>query len=132
MGVARCNRAMLRQLLCMTTSVVGPIYNGGLADDAVMAPWLKSTGLQHLACPMASNNFPNLFMQGYGAQSAEEKQMLFKLTRNLNFSGESGSEPYNPAAQSTSMDGFYSSEFRDDFGAGPSDLHAMEDTELLS
>lgn len=55
--------------------------------------------------------------------------------RNLNFNGESGSEPYTPSAQSSSMgapDGFYSSEFRGDFGAGLLDLHAMDDTELLS
>lgn len=75
-------------------------------------------------------------MKGYGAQSAEEKQRLFKLMRNLNFSGEPGSEPYTPAAQSLvgpgTSDGFYSPEFRGDFGAGLLDLHAMDDTELLS
>ncbi|GAB4843609.1 Kinesin-like protein KIN-13A [Ancistrocladus abbreviatus] len=113
----------------------GFLYNGGLAGDAgdaVMARWLQSAGLQHLASPTTSNNFPNLFMQGHGAQSAEEKQRLFKLMRNLNFNGEPGSEPYTPAAQSVPMDGFYSSEFRGDFGAGLLDLHAMDDTELLS
>ncbi|KAL8162817.1 hypothetical protein V2J09_014306 [Rumex salicifolius] len=116
-----------------------PLYNAGPAgnaNDAVMARWLQSAGLQHLASPMASNNMPNnmpnLLMQGYGAQSAEEKQKLFKLMRNLNFNGESGSEPYTPTAQSTTMDGFYSPEFRGDFGAGLLDLHAMDDTELLS
>ena len=75
-------------------------------------------------------------MKGYGAQSAEEKQRLFKLMRNLNFNGESGSEPYTPTAQSSggpaTSDGFYSPEFRGDFGAGLLDLHAMDDTELLS
>lgn len=76
------------------------------------------------------------FLKGYGAQSAEEKQRLFKLMRNLNFNGESGSEPYTPTAQTSSgaavSDGFYSPEFRGDFGAGLLDLHAMDDTELLS
>lgn len=74
--------------------------------------------------------------QGYGAQSVEEKQRLLKLMRNLNFNGESGSEPYTPTAQSSGAiavsDDFYSPEFRGDFGAGLLDLHAMDDTDLLS
>ncbi|GMN62401.1 hypothetical protein TIFTF001_031476 [Ficus carica] len=122
----------------------GSLHNAGSAGDAgdaVMARWLQSAGLQHLASPLASNGIdnrllPNLLMQGYGAQSAEEKQRLFKLMRNLNFNGESGSEPYTPTAQSSSgvavSDGFYSPDFRGDFGAGLLDLHAMDDTELLS
>lgn len=113
----------------------GSLYNGAPtsdAGDAVMARWLQSAGLQHLASPLASNNMPNLLMQGYGAQSTEEKQRLFKLMRNLNFNGESGSEPYTPTGQSVSAEGFYSPEFRGDFGAGLLDLHAMDDTELLS
>lgn len=77
-----------------------------------------------------------ILSKGYGAQSAEEKQRLFKLMRNLNFNGESASEPYTPTAQTSggvaASDGFYSSEFRGDFGAGLLDLHAMDDTELLS
>lgn len=56
--------------------------------------------------------------------------------RNLNLNGESGSEPYTPTAQSSGgislSDGFYSPEFRGDFGAGLLDLHAMDDTKLLS
>ena len=56
--------------------------------------------------------------------------------RNLNFNGESGSEPYTPTAQSYggmgAPESFYSPEFRGDFGAGLLDLHAMDDTELLS
>ncbi|KAL6989952.1 Kinesin-like protein KIN-13A [Sarracenia purpurea var. burkii] len=122
----------------------GSLHNAGPgndAGDAVMARWLQSAGLQHLASPLASNGIdhrllPNLLMQGYGAQSAEEKQRLFKLMRNLNFNGESGSEPYTPTAQSSgglgASDGFFSPEFRGDFGAGLLDLHAMDDTELLS
>jgi kinesin family protein 2/24 len=77
-----------------------------------------------------------ILSKGYGAQSAEEKQRLFKLMRNLNFNGESASEPYMPAAQTSggaaASDGFYSPDFRGDFGAGLLDLHAMDDTELLS
>lgn len=122
----------------------GTLHNAGPssdASDAVMARWLQSAGLQHLASPLASTGIdqrllPNLLMQGYGAQSAEEKQRLFKLMRNLNFSGESGSEPFTPTGQSSggvpASDGFYSPEFRGDFGAGLLDLHAMDDTELLS
>ncbi|KAF9622088.1 hypothetical protein IFM89_029372 [Coptis chinensis] len=112
--------------------------NNSDAGDAVMARWLQSAGLQHLASPLASTTgidhrfLPNLLMQGYGAQSAEEKQKLFKLLRNLNLNGESGSEPYTPTAQSSgTVDGFYSPELRGDFGAGLLDLHAMDDTELL-
>ncbi|KAL3505728.1 hypothetical protein ACH5RR_031110 [Cinchona calisaya] len=114
---------------------------GSDAGDAVMARWLQSAGLQHLASPLASTGIdhrllPNLLMQGYGAQSAEEKQRLFKLMRNLNFNGEPGSEPFTPTAQSlggfSAADGFYSPEFRGDFGAGLLDLHSMDDTELLS
>lgn len=54
--------------------------------------------------------------------------------RNLNFNGESGSEPYTPTSQNLGVvsDGFYSPDFRGDFGAGLLDLHAMDDTELLS
>lgn len=79
-------------------------------------------------------NFNVQNLKGYGAQSAEEKQRLFKLMRNLNFNGESGSEPYTPTVQSSGGmgEGFYSPEFRGDFGAGLLDLHAMDDTELLS
>ncbi|OAY56012.1 kinesin-like protein KIN-13A [Manihot esculenta] len=122
----------------------GPLHNAGPASDAgdaVMARWLQSAGLQHLASPLASTGIdhrllPNLLMQGYGAQSAEEKQRLFKLMRNLNFNGESGSDPYTPTAQTSAgmavSDSFYSQEFRGDFGAGLLDLHAMDDTELLS
>ncbi|KDP27804.1 hypothetical protein JCGZ_18884 [Jatropha curcas] len=122
----------------------GSLHNAGPASDAgdaVMARWLQSAGLQHLASPLASTGIdqrllPNLLMQGYGAQSAEEKQRLFKLMRNLNFNGESGSEPYTPTAPTSAgmaaSDGFYSPEFRGDFGAGLLDLHAMDDTELLS
>ncbi|XP_038723240.1 kinesin-like protein KIN-13A isoform X1 [Tripterygium wilfordii] len=122
----------------------GSLHNAGSsgdAGDAVMARWLQSAGLQHLASPLASTGIdqrllPNLLMQGHGAQSAEEKQRLFKLMRNLNFNGESGSEPYTPTAQTSSgmaaSDGYYSPDFRGDFGAGLLDLHAMDDTELLS
>nr|GMD68373.1 kinesin-like protein KIN-13A [Ipomoea batatas] len=119
----------------------GNASHAGDAGDAVMARWLQSAGLQHLASPMASTGvdhrlLPNLLMQGYGAQSVEEKQRLLKLMRNLNFNGESGSEPYTPTAQSSGAiavsDDFYSPEFRGDFGAGLLDLHAMDDTDLLS
>ncbi|XP_018477625.1 kinesin-like protein KIN-13A isoform X1 [Raphanus sativus] len=132
-----------------TNAATTALYDGALnnagpgneAGDAVMARWLQSAGLQHLGSPVASagvdqRHLPNLLMQGYGAQTAEEKQRLFKLMRNLNLNGESASEPYTPTGQSSaamaSSDGFYSPEFRGDFGAGLLDLHAMDDTELLS
>lgn len=56
--------------------------------------------------------------------------------RNLNFNGESGSELSTPNTQTlggvAASDGFYSPEFRGDFGAGLLDLHAMDDIGLLS
>ncbi|KAI0504278.1 hypothetical protein KFK09_015230 [Dendrobium nobile] len=113
---------------------------GGDAGDAIMARWLQSAGLQHLASPLASADqrlLPNLLMQGYGPQSAEEKQRLLKLLRNLNFSGESGSELYSQTnthgfGTTVPTDGFYSPELRGEFGAGLLDLHSMDDMELLS
>lgn len=46
----------------------GSLQNGGDASDAVMARWLQSAGLQHLASPVASTSvdqrlLPNLLMQ---------------------------------------------------------------------
>lgn len=81
--------------------------------------------------------FSLLNRQGYGPQSAEEKQRLLKLLRNLNFSGESGSEIYTPTnvhsyGTNVATDGFYSPELRGEFGAGLLDLHSMDDMELLS
>ncbi|KAG5632966.1 hypothetical protein H5410_004683, partial [Solanum commersonii] len=100
----------------------------GDAGNAVMARWLQSAGLQHLASPWR--------LRGYGAQSMEEKQRLLKLMRNLNFNGESASKPYTPTTQSPggigASEGYYSPEFRGDFGDGLLDLHSMDDTELLS
>ncbi|KAL2922899.1 Kinesin-like protein KIN-13A [Bienertia sinuspersici] len=129
------NAAAAASLYDQPGAAGGSFYSAGPtsdAGDAVMARWLQSAGLQHLASPLASNNMPNALMQGYGAQSTEEKQRLFKLMRNLNFNGESGSEPFTPTVQSVPADGFHSPEFRGDFGAGLLDLHAMDDTELLS
>ena len=44
----------------------GSLYNAGPtndAGDAVMARWLQSAGLQHLASPLTANHMPNLLMQ---------------------------------------------------------------------
>eukprot|EP01018_Ginkgo_biloba_P017526 Gb_23913 [translate_table: standard] len=122
----------------------GSLQNAGNssdAGDAVMARWLQSTGLQHLASPVASTGIdhrllPNLLMQGYGAQSLEEKQKLFKILKSMNLGGEAGSEPFTPPARSSTglaaMEGFLSPELRGEFGAGLLDLHSMDDTELFS
>jgi len=132
----------------------------GDSGDAVMARWLQSAGLQHLATSSAAgaggadyrggmpglggagagSMLSSLLMQGYGPESIEEKQRLYTLLRGLNFSGESVptsiSEPYTPTAQSfgggNPVEGFYSPELRGDLGAGLLDLHAMDDTGLLS
>ncbi|KAK1281377.1 Diatom spindle kinesin 1 [Acorus gramineus] len=107
----------------------------GDAGDAVTARWLQSAGLQHLASNGIDQRLlPNLLMQGYGGgQTAEEKQRVLKLLRNLNFNGDPGSEPYTPSAQSSSgLEGFYSPELRGEFGAGLLDLHSMDDSELLT
>lgn len=51
----------------------------------------------------------------------------------MNFSGESVSESYTPTTLSMGQqDGSYSPEIRGEFGAGLLDLHAMDDSELLS
>ncbi|XP_008655223.1 kinesin-like protein KIN-13A isoform X2 [Zea mays] len=77
---------------------------------------------------------------GYGPQTIEEKQKLYTLLRSLNVNGglasASISEPYTSTGQSFAggapVDGFYSPELRGEFGAGLLDLHAMDDSELLS
>ncbi|CAD6272820.1 unnamed protein product [Miscanthus lutarioriparius] len=134
---------------------------GGDSGDAVMARWLQSAGLQHLAAASsaaggaadyragmpaglggagAGSMLSSLLMQGYGPESIEEKQRLYTLLRGLNFNGDSAptsmSEPYTPTVQSfgggNPVEGFYSPELRGELGAGLLDLHAMDDTELLS
>lgn len=60
--------------------------------------------------------------------------------RSLNVNGglasASISEPYTSTGQSFAggapVDGFYSPELTGEFGAGLLDLHAMDDSELLS
>ncbi|TYJ98114.1 kinesin-13A isoform X1 [Cucumis melo var. makuwa] len=45
-----------RRLPFMTTPAVGTLHNAGPTNnvgDAVMARWLQSAGLQHLASPLA-------------------------------------------------------------------------------
>ncbi|XP_066364817.1 kinesin-like protein KIN-13A [Miscanthus floridulus] len=134
---------------------------GGDSSDAVMARWMQSAALQHVAAASsaagaggadyrggmpglggagAGSMLSSLLMQGYGPESTEEKQRLYTLLRGLNFNGESAptsmSEPYTPTAQSfggaNPVEGFYSPELRGELGAGLLDLHAMDDTELLS
>ncbi|XP_039057773.1 kinesin-like protein KIN-13A [Hibiscus syriacus] len=121
-----------------------PLCNGdsasgsGDADDAVMALWSRSAGLRQLASPSASTDIDesllsNLLMQGYGAQSEEEKKRLVTLMRNLSFNREFRSEPCIPQSvggQATS-DSFYSPESRGNFGFGLLDLHACDSTILL-
>ncbi|CAA6663444.1 unnamed protein product [Spirodela intermedia] len=102
-----------------------------------MTRWLQSAGLQHLASPLTSADnraLTTLVMQDYGGQSAEERQNLLMLFRNLNFNGEPGLEPYTPShglggGGSSSV---FSSELRGEFGAGLLDLHSIDDTELIS
>ncbi|CAN7049319.1 unnamed protein product [Brassica oleracea var. botrytis] len=130
-------RSQRGQMQHTNAAAATALYDAGPANDAgdaVMARWLQSAGLQHLASPTGGNDqrhLPSLLMQGYGAQTAEENQRLFKLMRNLNLNGES-SESYTPTAAMPSSEGFFSPDFRGDFGAGLMDLHAMDDTELLS
>ncbi|KAK9136890.1 hypothetical protein Sjap_007484 [Stephania japonica] len=110
-----------------------PGHNVGDTGDAVMARWLQSAGLQHLASPTADTRvLPNLLMPGYGVQSVEEKQKLFKLLRNLNLNGDFGSESYPISGSVSPPEGLYSPELRGELGAGLLDLHAMDDTELLT
>ncbi|KAK8571989.1 hypothetical protein V6N12_028053 [Hibiscus sabdariffa] len=110
--------------------------SGGDAGDAVMARWLQSAGLRHLASNGIDQSLlSNILVQGYGAQSAEENQRLGTLTRNPSLNRESRSEPCMPTGRPGGQaisDRFYSPESRGDFGFGLLDLHAMGDTELLS
>ncbi|VAH60510.1 unnamed protein product [Triticum turgidum subsp. durum] len=110
-----------------------------------MARWLQSAGLQHLAVSSSAPG-PGLAMgmagdlRGGGILPNLLMQKLYMLLRSLNFNGESASapisEPYTPTTQSFSggppINGFYSPELRGEYGAGLLDLHAMDDSELLS
>ncbi|XP_057812879.2 kinesin-like protein KIN-13A [Cryptomeria japonica] len=103
----------------------------GEAGDAAMSRWLQSAGLQHLASNGLDQRFlPNLLAQGYGAQSLEEKQKVFRMLRSMNMGNENGLDTLTPPLANT--DGFLSPEMRGDFGAGLLDLHAVDDNELLS
>ncbi|BBM99793.1 kinesin family member 2/24 [Marchantia polymorpha subsp. ruderalis] len=124
----------------------GPHISSHGADtgDAVMARWLQSAGLQHLAAPLAAaaldhRLLPSLLMQDYaryGVQSLEDKQKLFRLIKTISSGAEPSSEPttpppYSRPANRSGMD-FLSPEFRGDFGAGILDLHSIDDSELFS
>ncbi|XP_047330944.1 kinesin-like protein KIN-13A [Impatiens glandulifera] len=110
----------------------GPANDAG---DAVMARWLQSAGLQHLASPVASNVIDQRLLPPNHYMQPEDKQRISKLTRNLNFNGEPAPEQYIPTAQTASMmfgsEGIYPPDFRGDFGAGLLDLHSVDDSELL-
>ncbi|KAG0587846.1 hypothetical protein KC19_2G195600 [Ceratodon purpureus] len=113
--------------------------------DAVMARWLQSAGLQHLAAPLQAaaldhRLLPSLLMQDYaryGVQSLEDKQKLFRLIKTISSSGaDSVSEPstpptYSRSASQSGMDGFLSPELRGDFNSGILDLHSIDDTEFF-
>ncbi|KAI7991121.1 Kinesin-like protein KIN-13A [Camellia lanceoleosa] len=67
-GWSRCNRAML----------------WSDAGDAVMARWLQSAGLQHLASPLASAGIdhrllPNLLMQGMEGFPIKNRETVLRL-----------------------------------------------------
>ncbi|XP_059066863.1 kinesin-like protein KIN-13A [Cryptomeria japonica] len=112
------------------------------SSDPVMARWLQSAGLQHLASPVAAStagnhsSFPGFFSQGYGGQTMDEKQKLYRMLKNMNLGGDPGSEPATPMPQNSTglsaMDGFLTPELRGEFGAGLLDLHAMDDSELFN
>ncbi|CAM6043770.1 unnamed protein product [Sphagnum compactum] len=112
--------------------------------DAVMARWLQSAGLQHLAAPLAAaaldhRLLPSLLMQDYaryGVQSLEDKQKLFRLIKTISSGVEPASEPTTPppfsrSASQSGMDGFLSPELRGDFDPGLLDLHSIDDTEFF-
>ncbi|KAL3619744.1 hypothetical protein CASFOL_034656 [Castilleja foliolosa] len=80
MWVARCSRAVRLRL---------PLCGSNLPDCSISYIPVASNAVDH-------RTLPNLLMQDYGPQSAEEKQRLFKLMRNLNFNGETVSESLIP------------------------------------
>lgn len=112
------------------------------SSDPVMARWLQSAGLQHLASPVAAStaanhsSFPGFFSQGFGGQTMDEKQKLYRMLKSMNLGGDPGSEPATPMPQNatgfSAMDGFLTPELRGEFGAGLLDLHAMDDSELFN
>ncbi|XP_078447060.1 kinesin-like protein KIN-13A [Wolffia australiana] len=71
-------------------------------------------------------------MQGYGEQSAEEKQRRLMLFKSMSFNGVSGADLYNSPSFVVGNSSLYSSELRGEFGAGLLDLHSIDDTELIS
>eukprot|EP00249_Psilotum_nudum_P022165 c28399_g1_i2 orf=163-2601(+) len=125
----------------------GVLHNPGHAvetGDAVMARWLQSAGLQHLASPAAAPTvdprfLPNLLMQDYsrhGVQSMEDKQKLYRLIKSMSSGAEPPSEQWTPPLHSSSkqngVDGLASPELRGEMGSGILDLHSIDDIELLS
>ncbi|WOG99587.1 hypothetical protein DCAR_0518940 [Daucus carota subsp. sativus] len=76
----------MQQSSTASTGMYDQTASASDAGDTVMARWLQSAGLQHLASSLATS--------GYGAQSAEEEQRLFKLMRNFNLNVEYGSESH--------------------------------------
>ncbi|KAJ7561762.1 hypothetical protein O6H91_03G040300 [Diphasiastrum complanatum] len=125
----------------------GPHHHPGSAGtgDAVMARWLQSAGLQHLAAPLAAaaldhRLLPSLLMQDYaryGVQSLEDKQKLFRLIKTISSGADtlpdaSSAALYSRSGNHSGIDSILSHEFGGDFGAGILDLHAIDDTELLS
>lgn len=115
------------------------------STDTVMARWLQSAGLQHLA---SSNALPaldprllqNILMQDYarqgGAQTVEDKKKLLRFINSVGNGSDPGSEPLTPPAdrygRQNGASGFLSPELRGEFGAGILDLHSIDDIELLS
>ncbi|OAY67573.1 Kinesin-13A [Ananas comosus] len=121
--------------------------------DAVTVRWLQYAGLQHLASSAASADHRcrlrsllaqllhliSNCRQGYGAQIAEGNHLLSSLLTNSNFSTQSGPDAYD-ASYTTEQDvategaihGSCSPKLTGKLGTGLLDLHAMDDTELLS
>ncbi|KAG2727084.1 hypothetical protein I3843_01G139100 [Carya illinoinensis] len=85
----------------------GPLHNAGSANDAgdaVMARWLQSAGLQHLASPLASTSIdhrllPNLLMQHVIPEPFEPSPFMpggtkaFDDDSNATAGGQQGGQP---------------------------------------
>jgi kinesin family protein 2/24 len=142
------NVAIQHQQLLHHSSNHAAVSSDSPNGDAVLARWLQSAGLQHLAAPLAAaaldhRLLPSLLMQDYaryGVQSLEDKQKLFRLIKTISSGVEPpppAEEPTTPpacshsASQSGMDDVFFSPEFKADFGPEILDLHSIDDTEFF-
>ncbi|OAY63910.1 Kinesin-13A [Ananas comosus] len=134
---------------CRLRSLLAQVYNHFMsrqlkaeaeaeAEAVPNKPLAPRTETRIMTCVLRylDSSFPSL---GYGAQIAEGNRLLSSLLTNSNFSTQSGPDAYD-ASYTTEQDvategaihGSCSPKLTGKLGTGLLDLHAMDDTELLS